>query len=753
MPSSTRFVNPRAAGALLLLLSLVAAQASEPAVYEGFTDYAPGSHIAGQSGGSGFASAWDTEAALNVTGATGGAPPVEYTEVLETSLSYTDGLRALVTSGGSLRVSGESGSVNLARIVDPGALPHSGPEPWMGRTTYISFLFHRTGEAADPDDPAYGGTYPWGDNLYPRAASLKLSGRDGRQMRFGNLSNLNDNVWRVTGEDLYGTDGRRDPRSTVPFGGETALVVIRIDHGGGGSRTDRFRVWINPVLATEAANNLPMLFDWTVRNDPHHIAPDWIGLVVGDGSGNRPHAEVIFDEFRLGPTWESVTPHTGGDFTGAYPLLAKNEIHTGDRYLGWLRLTPAAEWAWSYAFRGWIHLPEGEVRPGGGWVYLPEILAEGVDSIAPPEPDGLLAYEGFDYDLAAEPNLTSGQLEGGFGWSTPWQTELGAISTKAPVEEGSLGYSDESGRALQTSGHHAFFSGVTPEEAFNPIGHNTFVKRALANAPAAVPDNRVYLSFIAQRAGEPTNPDDAMWQDTSIYPNGYPFGDNLYPRGASLQFLRDFGNHTPTAQIGNLSNQADDRWGFFADATEIRDELPFHEPAFIVVRLDYTAHQMPNLRGEPVDRTGTRATVWVNPRDISLEDPADAHRETVLLDGVDPFDVEVQAIALSALDASHNRPVSAMLVDEIRVGTTWASVTPYVGEAPNRVDPVDPHAPTEWMGAEVSRDGFVYAGHRLGSVWAGRAPWIYSHDLQVWFYLPEENTEGANAWIYVHDNS
>ncbi|MCC5806888.1 MAG: hypothetical protein JJU00_11230 [Opitutales bacterium] len=736
---------------LSLLFAAVAVVASEPVVYEGFTDYAPGTHIAGQSGGIGFASEWDTEAALNVTGATGGAPAMEYTEVLDTSLSYSDGIRTLETSGGSLWVTGEFGSVNLARIVDPEALPHSGPEPWLGRTTYISFLFHRTGAAADPNDPVYADDYPWGDNLYPRAASLKFSGRDGRQMRFGNLSNLNDNVWRVTGEDLYGTDGRRDPRSTVPFGGETAFVVIRIDHGGGGSRADRFRVWINPDLATEAANGLPMLFDWTVRNDPHHIAPDWISIVVGDGSGNRPHAEVILDEFRLGPTWESVTPHTGGDFQGAYPLLAENEIHTGDRYLGWLRLTQSPSWAWSWTLRGWIHLPEGEARSGGGWIFLPEILAGGIESIAPPEPDGLLAYEGFDYDPAAGANLTSGQLDGGFGWSTPWQTELGAISTRAPVDEGSLGYIDESGRTLQTSGHHAFISGTTPEEAFNPNGYHTFVKRALAESPAAIPDNRVYLSFIAQRTGEAADPDAEIWQDTSIYPNGYPFGDNLYPRGATVQFLRDFDNHNPSAQIGNISNQSDNRWGFFADATEIRDDLPFHEPAFIVVRLDYSGHQMPNLRGEPVDRTGTRATVWVNPRDLSLEDPGDAHRETVLLDGADPFDVEVHAIALSTLDASHNRPVSAMLVDEIRVGTTWASVTPYVGEDPDRVDPTDPAAPTEWLGAEVSRDGYVYAGPRIGTVWVGRAPWIYSHDLGLWFYLPEEHNAGGDAWAYVYD--
>jgi hypothetical protein len=749
MTTRHSFLLPAIALAAAISLAGTPAHA-QLAAYESFSDYPAGSSILQQDGGTGFAGAWAGEGEVAGGGA-GGVPIGLSALVLEHSLEYSDGLRTLVTSGGSLLLTGQYGSASLARAMDPAALPHGGEEPWSGKVTYLSFLLRRAGEAADPDSPAYGGNYPWGDNLYPRAAALKLAGRDGRQMRIGNLSNTSDNVWRITGEDLYGSDGRRDARSRTPFGGATAFVVVRIDHGGGGWQADRFRVWFNPVLAAEGVNAPPLLFDWTVRDDPRHIAPDWIGLTVGDGTGNRPHAEVIFDEFRLGASWEDVTPHTGGARWGAYPVLEGGDIHTGDRYLGWLAATDKADWAYSWTMDGWIHLPHYQVEPGGGWIYLPDVFSGESMPTIPDAPSTLLAYEGFGYPLEEAPNLTSGILAGGHGWASPWRGELASASTRAPVEHGSMEYTDQGGRRLQTSGHHAFVSGVPAQESGTINGFNTRVWRTLAEIPGGNPGSRLYLSFIGQRVGEPVDLDDPVWSDPQINPDGYPFGDNLYPRGAGVQIHPDDGSGTPDAHIGNLSNTSVNGWSFNSESTHIVDPLAFTEQAFVVLRLDYSAHQMPNLRGELVDLTGTTATLWINPADLSREDRGDAMREVVLLDAADPYKVAMQAIGISTLDQSYNRPVSAMRVDEIRVGTSWASVTPFIGQDPQRVDPRNPDFPATWAGFDVSREGHVHAGARLGHLWVGEAPWVYSYALRAWLYFAAQEPEDRDAWVFVHD--
>jgi hypothetical protein len=374
-PTSSRTVD--ASGAfprqlcLLALSATCGSLASGSAIYEGFTDYPAESSVLAQSGGTGFTGIWSPRSTL--TGSGGSIPGESSAIVKAESLSYSDGERSLVTNGGRLFLTGEFGSANLARTVDLDALPHTGEDPKLGKRTYLSFLARREGEPADPSNPVFGGNYPWGDNLYPRAAGVNLfSDNDGDilALLIGNQSNKSDDVWRITGEDIYG-DERRDARSTVPFGsGEaTHLIVMRIDHGGGGWHGDRLRVWVDPLLASEAANQPPLTFDWTQRDDPLYVQPAFLGLEAGDGSGNRPHAELSFDEFRIGDSWESVTPHTGGDNKYGRPLTHDGFLATGEGFLGWLSTTDTP-WSYSWSLQSWVYLPGELTSDAGTWFYF-----------------------------------------------------------------------------------------------------------------------------------------------------------------------------------------------------------------------------------------------------------------------------------------------------------------------------------------------------------------------------------------------
>ena len=290
------------------LLTLPAAAGAAPVIYEGFSDYTTGASIVGQQGGTGFTGNWDGRRNLLNSGTA--LPSTPAITVQPQSLSYADGVNQLVTSGGSLFVSGVNGTIELARAVDQSVIPSQAP----GAVSYFSFLGRRSGAAADPNDPVYGGAYPWGSNLYPRAAGVDLFGNDSGDavhLAVGNPSNVVDSdVWRLRGQDLDGVN--KDPKSTVPFGAgnNTALVVMRIDYGLGDGGAPRMNLWVNPTLASEAANAAPIVADWETRDDPLPMQPGWIGVQAGNASSNRPFAEFTFDEFRVGTTWADVTPHT-----------------------------------------------------------------------------------------------------------------------------------------------------------------------------------------------------------------------------------------------------------------------------------------------------------------------------------------------------------------------------------------------------------------------------------------------------------
>lgn len=336
-------------------------------VYEGFVDYVDGTDLRTVNGGTGFTEPWTGRNTLLNSG--NGIPAGGGIYILETSLSYADADgKELVTNGGSLYVEGSQGNVHLARPYDRTHLPNTDPDPQTGKVTYVSFLMQRLGDAADPSADVYGGSYPWGDNLYPRAAGINLFSNDAGDavpLFIGGVSNATDDVWRLRGQDLDGVS--KDPKSELPFGAGNAVyfVVLKVEHGTGDGMADVVKVFLNPSLTGEAANEVSIVAGWETRDDPLYLPGDWLGIEVGDASGYRPYAELVFDEYRIGESWAAVTPHVNGVASAGSYLYAGAS-------LGWM-YQDDAPWFYSFTLRGWVYSPDLQTTTpeSGVWLYLP----------------------------------------------------------------------------------------------------------------------------------------------------------------------------------------------------------------------------------------------------------------------------------------------------------------------------------------------------------------------------------------------
>jgi hypothetical protein len=160
------------------------------------------------------------------------------------------------------------------------------------------------------DDPATEEveTYPYGDNLYPRGASLRFwSDTNGEKIGIGNYSNQQTNEWMVYGSGLLNPSG-------VSFTEAPAFVVVRIDHTGDETVADSIHMWVNPDLSAgeDLSTAQVSLISAMGINDPESPVDmsrlSWISPYVGNNSGDRPWAEMLLDEIRVGTRWEDVAP-------------------------------------------------------------------------------------------------------------------------------------------------------------------------------------------------------------------------------------------------------------------------------------------------------------------------------------------------------------------------------------------------------------------------------------------------------------
>jgi hypothetical protein len=249
-----------------------------------------------------------------------------------------------------------------------------------GTSTYISFIGQRVGPAADPADPVYDNadtpeveTYPYGDNLYPRGAAVRFfNATNGEIFQLGNYSNQSQDQWSIFAAGARPTG--------VSFSEAPAFVVLKINHNGDNLVADDILMWVNPDLSQPEDPSSAQLvaLGATDVNDPEAIVDlsnlSWISPWAGGGDVQRPWAEMLVDELRIGTTWAAVTPT--GDGEKEPPALTwagfaydeKGDCFTGD-FLGWINVADSPR-IYSYSCKTYLFMDESYVGPGGAWGYV-----------------------------------------------------------------------------------------------------------------------------------------------------------------------------------------------------------------------------------------------------------------------------------------------------------------------------------------------------------------------------------------------
>lgn len=242
--------------------------------YEAF-DYAPGSSLVGQAGGTGFSTAW---------GSSGGLGTIEVP-----GLGWPD----LTTTGNKLYVAGNStGSLSIFRTL-------ATPQGADGTTVWISFLGQDTTalSANFGPDGAPSRVRPINMSLY-QDGSERLALGEGT--RTSGISLPDTDVWGLVergGVNNAGTRWTTAPLDTLSF------VLVRIDFGT--SDMDTAYMWINPSLTAEPDISTAMATTTYANMNFNRIRP-FAGNPTS-ASGNVP-ATGFFDEIRIGETFGDVTP-------------------------------------------------------------------------------------------------------------------------------------------------------------------------------------------------------------------------------------------------------------------------------------------------------------------------------------------------------------------------------------------------------------------------------------------------------------
>jgi len=229
----------------------------------------------------------------------------------------------------------------------------------------------------------------------------------------------------------------------------------------------------------------------------------------------------------------------------------------------------------------------------------------------------------------------------GFGFNGAWQNYQSSAGVATNTADG-LSYTDGLGRQLITSGGAGFFQGLTTANtSMQPIRLFNFSRGT--NGTDGV---TTWISFLAVRQG-PVNS-----------------GNNIFARGANVPHDLNSGNVQKLA-IGNSSGAATNTVGLIPTGSAgnlKRSEVLFSQTNFLVVRVDHVAGANDN------------AYLFVNPT-LGVE-PALVQANTNTLGA---FDFSFDRLRVFA--GGHNgtaQPYAEFIVDEYRVGETYADVTPYV---------------------------------------------------------------------------
>ena len=242
----------------------------------------------------------------------------------------------------------------------------------------------------------------------------------------------------------------------------------------------------------------------------------------------------------------------------------------------------------------------------------------------------LVMDEGFDYTL--------GDLDGQGGWT------YDQYNRQLDVTAGTLDYSDTSGNALETSGKK-----VTIQQ-----GNMT---------------SRIYTQDFT----------DIVLSSNSVESVYYSFLLNVRSTGEGAnKFSINLNNDKKIGEIQTLDDSTPGIKGWYNQWVPIQEtaDLALSDGVHLIV----AQFSNRDLAGTAAHYVSTR--IWVDPTDLGSATPNGTYGEMEHSRAVG--DVTVQSISIANKDWG---AYADMDIDEVRVGATWAEVTPFVGSGdPNDTD-------------------------------------------------------------------
>jgi hypothetical protein len=236
----------------------------------------------------------------------------------------------------------------------------------------------------------------------------------------------------------------------------------------------------------------------------------------------------------------------------------------------------------------------------------------------------LIAYEGFNY---ADATALNG-LAGGTGWSDAW-TAVPGTGGAAVAQSPGAAYP-----LLITEGNKAFIQRTN--QAFRPLTAGILGTGATA-------DETIWVSFIGQRTG----------------------ANNV--RLFRVGFYEASTANDPKFLVGEGNNDAADIWNMrftgadLTGANPITSAVPITTQSLLLMKIDYNSAGADDM------------TMWINP-DLSLGEPTNVSPSFVG-SSIGEFDLAFSVVSMRAGTLSGGNEGQGFY-DEIRIGTTFADVTP-----------------------------------------------------------------------------
>lgn len=246
----------------------------------------------------------------------------------------------------------------------------------------------------------------------------------------------------------------------------------------------------------------------------------------------------------------------------------------------------------------------------------------------------LYSYEPFDYTVGSD---VLGQ-NGGVGWSAAWrENSAGSVPAGSfTVQLGSL----FGPAGLPTQGNSAIMTGqfgtLQPARDFAEV--------------AGTAGTELWYSYIGQRQGG----------------TGGGTATNPYMRGVNAGLFDS--THPTRAErvgVGNSSNAANNEWSIIPEgsgAARVGSGIPFSDMAWQVLKIEFLGDST----------TPDNAYLWLNP-DPSLPEPSIA---SAVASSVGQFDFS-NVDFLRPFIGGQNGAIDygVMVIDEIRLGSDWASMS------------------------------------------------------------------------------